>query len=70
MRGAQRDPLPGDPPGTIYVCISADEQRAWLSALSLEGVLPATLQARAGTHSAPGRDPLVPAYPGMRPALR
>jgi len=70
MHDAQREPMPGDPPGTIYVCISPDEQRAWLSALSLRGVLPVVLHARAGTHSAPGRDPLLPAYPGMRPALQ
>ena len=51
--------------------------RAWLSALTLDdGGAPEILKtavnkpllvvARAGTHSAPGRDPLVPEYPGMR----
>jgi hypothetical protein len=63
MRGPQIEALPGDLPGTIYVCISSDEQRAWLSALSLHRVLPVTVQANAGTHSAPGFDPLIPFYP-------
>ncbi len=62
----QIEALPGDLPGTIYVCISSDEQRAWLSALSLHRVLPATVQANAGTHSAPGLDPLLPLYPNAR----
>jgi hypothetical protein len=67
MRGPQVEALPGDLPGTIYVCISSDEQRAWLSALSLHAVLPATVQATAGTHSAPGFDPLLPLYPNALP---
>ncbi len=67
MRGPQIEALPGDLPGTIYVCISSDEQRAWLSALSLHRVLPATVQANAGTHSAPGFDPLLPLYPNALP---
>jgi hypothetical protein len=66
MRGPQLEALPGDLPGTIYVCISSDEQRAWLSALSLHRVLPATVQCTAGTHSAPGFDPLLPLYPNAR----
>jgi hypothetical protein len=68
MRGAQAEPLPGDEPGTIYVCISSDEQRAWLSVLSLDAVLPLTIESRAGTHSAPGFDPSLPLYPNARPA--
>jgi hypothetical protein len=70
MTAAQLKALPGDLPGTVYVAISRDEQRAWLSVLSLDGVLPATVQAHAGTHSLPGGDPLLPAYPGMRTAPR
>jgi hypothetical protein len=74
--GPQLDPLPGDPPGTIYLALSADATAAWLTALTLHAGQPAILrtlsgkpaliEARAGTHSLPGRDPLVPAYPGMR----
>ena len=70
MRSAQTKALPGDLPGTVYVCISPDEQRAWLSALSLRGVLPATMQARAGTHAPAGRDPLLPEYPNARRSPR
>ena len=70
MRGAQLDALPGDPPGTIYVCISSDEQRAWLSALALRGAIPVTAQAQAGTHPAPGFDPLLPLYPNALPPAR
>lgn len=65
MRGPQIEALPGDRPGTIYVGISSDEQRAWLSALSLQRVLPVTVHANAGSHSAPGFDPLIPFYPNM-----
>ena len=68
MSGPQSEPLPGDPPGTLYVSISSDEQRAWLSALSVEAVLPVTIESRAGTHSAPGFDPLLPMYPNAQPA--
>src|SRR5262249_10703396 len=70
--GPQLEPLPGDIPGTIYVAISRDRTAAWISALALGGTLklasgkPALVEAHAGTHSQPGRDPLVPAYPGMR----
>jgi hypothetical protein len=70
MRGPQIEALPGDPPGTVYVCISADEQRAWLSALSLHAVLPAMVRATAGTHSAPGLDALLPLYPNALPVPR
>ena len=72
--GPQLAALPGDGPGTIYLAVSGDRQRSWITALGLRGVLtssgrPVMIQARAGTHSAPGRDPLVPVYPGMKPAL-
>jgi hypothetical protein len=70
MRGAQLEALAGDPPGTIYVCISSDEQRTWLSALALHGVIPVTVQAHAGTHPAPGFDPLLPLYPRALPPRR
>jgi len=67
----------GDRPGDLYVAISADGSRAYLSALTLDDAgrpqilqtvagRPLIIEARAGTHSAPGRDPLVPEYPGMR----
>jgi hypothetical protein len=74
--GAQAEPLVGDEPGTIYVAISRDGTAAWLTALTLRAgrpdVLrtlsgkPALIEAHSGTHSLPGRDPNVPAYPGMR----
>ena len=70
--GPRIDPPVGDLPGTIYLEISTDRTAAWITALSLRGVLrlssgkPALIEAHAGTHSLPGRDPLVPAYPGMR----
>jgi hypothetical protein len=67
---AQLTPLYGDEPGTLYVALAADGKRAWLSALTLRAGEPAvlrqTVQATAGTHSLPGRDALVPAYPGMQ----
>jgi hypothetical protein len=69
MRGAQLEALPGDRPATIYVAISEDRRSAWLTALSLDGILelpqngPAIAEAHAGTHSAPGADPGMPAYP-------
>jgi hypothetical protein len=72
--GALLDPLEGDQPGTIYVSISKDRQSAWLTALTAgDAVLrlgsgrPAVVEAHGGTHSLPGRDPLVPAYPRARP---
>jgi len=68
--GPQRSPLAGDAPGTIYVAISADRTAAWLTALSTGGVLRHAIEAHAGTHSLPGRDPLVPAYPGMKSVAR
>jgi hypothetical protein len=67
--GPQLEPLAGDDPGTIYVAISNDRQSAWLTALSLDGIvaLPsghaAIAQAHAGTHCAPGTDPAMPTYP-------
>ena len=63
-------------PGTLYVAISSDRRTAWLTALGLGGVQrsssgqPALIEARAGSHSPVGRDPLVPAYPRMRGATR
>ena len=69
---AQLDPLPGDAPGTLYLALSADRKSVWLTALALRSVLrlasgrPALIESHAGTHSLPGRDPQVPAYPGMR----
>jgi hypothetical protein len=74
--GPQLEPLPGDEPGTIYASVSREGKTAWLTALSAGGLLrtssgkPAIVEAHAGTHSLPGRDPLVPAYPGMRNATR
>jgi hypothetical protein len=68
--GPQLEPLPEDLPGIIYVAISKDRQSAWLTALALDGVVrlssarPAVAVARQGTHSLPGRDPSLPAYPG------
>jgi hypothetical protein len=70
--GAQLEPLPDDQPGTLYIAISQDRQSAWLTALSLTGILalssgrPAIAEAHAGTHSAPGADPKIPSYPRMR----
>lgn len=72
---AQLEPLAADEPGTIYLSVSSDRRRVWLTALTLREGAPAVLrssgkplvlQARAGTHSAPGRDSLVPGYPGMK----
>lgn len=74
--GPQLEPLPGDEPGTIYLAVSKDRKTAWLTALTARGLLrtnsgkPALVEAHAGTHSLPGRDPLVPAYPGMRNSTR
>ena len=74
--GPQLAPLPGDEPGTVYVSISPDRTAAWITALTLGGALklasgkPALIEAHGGTHSLPGRDPLVPAYPGMRGLIR
>ena len=70
--GPRLDALEGDPPGTLYVAISADRQTAWLTALSLHGVLrlpagaPAVIEARGGRHALPGTDPAVPVYPRTR----
>jgi hypothetical protein len=66
--GPQLEALPEDLPGTIYVAISKDRQSAWLTALSIDGILglegarPALAVARNGTHSLPGEDPGLPAY--------
>jgi len=72
--GARLDVLEGDLPGTIYVSISKDRQTAWLTAAAGGGAVltispgqPAVIEAHSGTHSLPGRDPLVPAYPKARP---
>jgi hypothetical protein len=66
---AQLIPLPNDQPGTIYVAISPDRRAAWLTAVTLTGILelpsgrPAIAEAHSGTHSAPGTDPALPSYP-------
>ncbi len=73
--GPQQTPLLGDPPGTIYLALSADKSRCWLTAVTLRagqpailliGTRPAVIHARGGTHSAPDRDPLLPSYPSAR----
>jgi hypothetical protein len=57
-------------PGTIL--LSRDEHVARLTVRTenglamLSGGRPAMIEVRGGTHSEPGRDPLLPAYPGMR----
>jgi hypothetical protein len=59
-------------PGTV--CVRSPHQRriAWLNVRTLNGfaTLPdgkqAVIEVRGGTHTVPGRDPLLPAYPGMR----
>ena len=69
------EPLPGDQPGTIYLALSQDRQTAWLTALTVDGVLklpagkPAMIEAHSGTHSLPGHDPALLAYPRMSSAL-
>ena len=77
--GAVVEPLANDAPGTIYVALSADRTRAWLSALTLGpsgteplrvGARPLVVQARGGTHGSIGGDPLLPAYPARRPYAR
>jgi hypothetical protein len=66
---AQLTPLPGDQPGTIYIAIAPDGRSAWLTAVTLTGILrltsgnPAIAEAHSGTHSAPGTDPALPSYP-------
>jgi len=71
---AQRTALPGDLPATLYVAIARGGQGGWLSIATLRGgevaILPAIVEARAGTHSEPGESLLVPRYPGARPAPR
>ena len=67
--GPQLEPLPEDLPGTVYIAIARDRQSAWLTALGLDGIVllrrdrPAVAEAHAGTHSLPGQDPALPAYP-------
>ena len=72
--GPQRDPLPGDLPGTLYVAIEPAGQGAWLSVTTLRNgrieVLPIDVEARSGTHSEPGESLLLPRYPGARSAPR
>jgi hypothetical protein len=73
----QVDALPGDLPGTVYVALSPDRSRAYLTALTLREGRPETmragdgraliLQARGGTHGELGQDPLLPAYPPPPP---
>jgi hypothetical protein len=73
------EPSPDDVPGTIYVALSGDGTRAWLSAVTLgpsrpeplrAGARPLVVQARRGIHGAIGSDPLLPAYPGRRAYAR
>jgi hypothetical protein len=70
--GPQLTKLAGDQPGLLYVAIASDRKSAWLTALSLNGIVRlasgrvAIIEAHGGTHSLAGRDPLIPAYPGMR----
>jgi len=70
--GPELERFGGTEPGTIYIAVSRDKKSAWLTALSDQGIArlgngrAAVIGARGGTHSLPGRDPLVPAYPGMR----
>jgi hypothetical protein len=70
--GPQLQALPGDQPGTIYIAVSEDRRSAWLTALTLAGILnlpsgrPAIVESREGTHSLPGSDPTLPVYRPMR----
>lgn len=77
QKSAQITPRPGDRPGTVYVALDAEHTRAIVSVLTLDAkgkpdILRAPsgkallVEARFGTHSSPGRDPLVPEYPGMQ----
>lgn len=71
-------PLPGDGPCTLYVALSADAARAALTAVTLgprdEPVVlrragrPIVVRASGGTHGQAQTDPLLPSYPGARPA--
>jgi hypothetical protein len=73
--GPLREPLAGDPPGTVYAAIGEDRQRAWLTVVTLDpqgrpqllaqGGRPLIVLARAGTHGGIGRDPAVPVYPTL-----
>ena len=73
--GPLTSPEPGELPGTVLVAVNAARTRCWLTVLTLRNGQPSplgplnkpiVLQARGGTHSAPGRDPLIPTYPGMK----
>jgi hypothetical protein len=72
VHGPVLEPSGSSEPGTIYLALSEDRKSAWLTALANNGLArlgngrAAVIEARGGTHSLPGRDPLVPAYPGMR----
>ena len=77
--GPQVEPLGGDAPGTVYLALSPDRARAFLTALTLHdgrtealriAGRPLVLETRGGTHAPLGRDPLLPAYPSMRPLAR
>lgn len=71
-------PLPGDGPCTLYVSLSADAARAALTAVTLgphdePAILrragrPVVVRASGGTHGQAETDPLLPSYPGARPA--
>jgi hypothetical protein len=73
-RGPRIDVLAGDLPATVYVAVAPGAQNAWISVTTLrEGrveVLPATVEARSGTHSDPGQDLLLPRYPRIRAVPR
>jgi hypothetical protein len=59
-------------PGTICVLLPRGRRIAWLNVRTLHGfaALPdgrqAVIDVRGATHTVPGRDPLLPAYPAMR----
>jgi hypothetical protein len=59
-------------PGTVCVLSPHERRIAWLNVRTLTGfaTLPdgkqAVVEVRGGTHTVPGRDPLLPAYPRMR----
>jgi len=71
---AQTEPLPGDPPATVYVAVEVGGQGAWLTVTTLRAgrveVLPTAVEARSGSHSEPGESLLLPRYPGMRSTPR
>ncbi|MBS2026210.1 MAG: hypothetical protein JST92_27730 [Deltaproteobacteria bacterium] len=65
------------PPGTVLVSLSPARQRALVWVLTPDGLAAAPLRkpkgapvivvARSGSHGSPGRDPLMPDYPGWQP---